>query len=158
MRACALLQELAESCRARQRTNSVRLIRGRCGRRARRPNAALTGVCADSVGTPNGHKITVALEEMGLAYEGHIVNIMKGEQHSPEFRAKVRRELCRPRVSRRKFTEFSRPSAPTARFRRWSTTRVRVPRSETAVCAPARSRARRAQARSRSPCGRAARF
>lgn len=50
----------------------------------------LTRAGPDSVGTPNGHKITVALEEMGLAYNGHIVNIMKGEQHSPEFLAKVR--------------------------------------------------------------------
>ena len=31
--------------------------------------------------TPNGRKITVALEEMGLPYDVHIVDIGKGEQH-----------------------------------------------------------------------------
>lgn len=37
--------------------------------------------------TPNGHKITIALEEMGLPYEIKLVNIGKGEQFSPEFLA-----------------------------------------------------------------------
>lgn len=37
--------------------------------------------------TPNGHKITVALEEMGLAYTVKPVNILSGEQHTPEFAA-----------------------------------------------------------------------
>ena len=35
--------------------------------------------------TPNGRKISVALEEMGLAYRVHPVNITKGEQHAQEF-------------------------------------------------------------------------
>jgi GST-like protein len=35
--------------------------------------------------TPNGRKISVALEEMGLPYEVHVVDIMKGEQFKPEF-------------------------------------------------------------------------
>ena len=35
--------------------------------------------------TPNGRKISIALEEMGLDYEVHPVNIGKGEQHAPEF-------------------------------------------------------------------------
>jgi len=35
--------------------------------------------------TPNGRKISVALEEMGLAYSVHPVNISKGEQFAPEF-------------------------------------------------------------------------
>jgi GSH-dependent disulfide-bond oxidoreductase len=35
--------------------------------------------------TPNGRKISVALEEMGLPYSVHPVNISKGEQFSPEF-------------------------------------------------------------------------
>ena len=38
-----------------------------------------------SFDTPNGRKISVALEEMGLPYEVHIVDIGKGEQHTPEF-------------------------------------------------------------------------
>jgi GST-like protein len=35
--------------------------------------------------TPNGRKITVALEEMGLPYDVHIVDIGKGEQFDPAF-------------------------------------------------------------------------
>lgn len=37
--------------------------------------------------TPNGRKISIALEELGLPYEVHAVNITKGEQFSPEFTA-----------------------------------------------------------------------
>src|SRR5580704_2101750 len=36
-------------------------------------------------GTPNGRKISVALEEMGLPYTVHPINISKGEQFNPEF-------------------------------------------------------------------------
>jgi GST-like protein len=35
--------------------------------------------------TPNGRKITVALEEMGLPYEVRIVDIGKGQQFDPAF-------------------------------------------------------------------------
>jgi len=35
--------------------------------------------------TPNGRKISVALEEMGLPYDVHTVNISKDEQFNPEF-------------------------------------------------------------------------
>jgi GST-like protein len=35
--------------------------------------------------TPNGHKITMFLEEAQLPYRIHPVNISKGEQFSPEF-------------------------------------------------------------------------
>ncbi len=37
--------------------------------------------------TPNAHKVTIALEEMGLAYEIKSVNIGKGEQFTLEFLA-----------------------------------------------------------------------
>ena len=37
--------------------------------------------------TPNGRKISVALEEMGLPYSVHPVNIGKGEQFNPDFLA-----------------------------------------------------------------------
>jgi GST-like protein len=37
--------------------------------------------------TPNGHKIRIFLEEAGLAYRVHPVNIGKGEQFTPEFLA-----------------------------------------------------------------------
>jgi GST-like protein len=35
--------------------------------------------------TPNGRKISVALEEMGLPYEVQIVDLGQGEQHDPAF-------------------------------------------------------------------------
>ncbi|MEO0623299.1 MAG: glutathione S-transferase N-terminal domain-containing protein [Pseudomonadota bacterium] len=35
--------------------------------------------------TPNGWKISIALEEMGLPYDVHYVNIGKGEQFEPGF-------------------------------------------------------------------------
>ena len=37
--------------------------------------------------TPNGHKITIALEEMGMAYRITPVNIAIGDQFKPEFLA-----------------------------------------------------------------------
>jgi glutathione S-transferase/GST-like protein len=35
--------------------------------------------------TPNGHKVSVALEEMGLPYEVQAIDLMKGEQKSEAF-------------------------------------------------------------------------
>jgi GST-like protein len=35
--------------------------------------------------TPNGWKITIALEEMGLPYAVHFINIGKGDQFAPDF-------------------------------------------------------------------------
>ena len=37
--------------------------------------------------TPNGRKISIALEEFGLEYEAHPVNIGEGDQFAPEFLA-----------------------------------------------------------------------
>ena len=37
--------------------------------------------------TPNGRKISVALEEMGLPYRVHPIDISKGAQHAPDFLA-----------------------------------------------------------------------
>lgn len=37
--------------------------------------------------TPNGYKISIALEEMGLPYDLRLVDIGKGEQFAPEFLA-----------------------------------------------------------------------
>ena len=39
--------------------------------------------------TPNGWKASVALEEMGLEYTAHAVNLMKGEQKTPEFLGQI---------------------------------------------------------------------
>lgn len=35
--------------------------------------------------TPNGVKVSIAMEEMGLAYDAHTVSIMKGDQMSEAF-------------------------------------------------------------------------
>jgi GST-like protein len=35
--------------------------------------------------TPNGVKISIALEEIGLPYEPHLINIMKNETWTPDF-------------------------------------------------------------------------
>jgi GST-like protein len=35
--------------------------------------------------TPNGHKASIMLEETGLPYTVHVVDIDKGNQHEPEF-------------------------------------------------------------------------
>ena len=37
--------------------------------------------------TPNGWKVSMALEEMGLDYTPHLINLAKGDQRSPEFLA-----------------------------------------------------------------------
>ncbi|TWX65886.1 glutathione S-transferase [Colwellia demingiae] len=39
-----------------------------------------------SLGSPNGIKIPIALEEMGLDYDVHPVDILKGEQHNDDFK------------------------------------------------------------------------
>jgi GSH-dependent disulfide-bond oxidoreductase len=35
--------------------------------------------------TPNGHKISIMLEELGVPYQAHPINIGKGEQFAPAF-------------------------------------------------------------------------
>jgi glutathione S-transferase len=35
--------------------------------------------------TPNGWKASIALEELGLPYEVHLVNLLAGEQKAPEY-------------------------------------------------------------------------
>ena len=37
--------------------------------------------------TPNGWKITILLEELGLDYNVIAINILEGEQYTPEFLA-----------------------------------------------------------------------
>ncbi|MDE0388913.1 MAG: glutathione S-transferase N-terminal domain-containing protein, partial [Rhodospirillales bacterium] len=36
-------------------------------------------------GTPNGVKVSIMLEEVGLPYRAHRVNILEDEQFDPEF-------------------------------------------------------------------------
>ncbi|KAG0603557.1 hypothetical protein M758_10G102400 [Ceratodon purpureus] len=38
-----------------------------------------------SMATPNGQKVGVALEEMGLEYDPHLINIRENQNYSPEF-------------------------------------------------------------------------
>ncbi len=40
-----------------------------------------------SLTTPNGVKVSIALEELGLAYEPHYVDFGKDDQKTPEFRS-----------------------------------------------------------------------
>lgn len=35
--------------------------------------------------TPNGRKVSIMLEELGVPYEVHSINIGEGEQHEPDF-------------------------------------------------------------------------
>lgn len=37
--------------------------------------------------TPNGHKVSIMLEELGVPYTVHAINIGKGDQFAPEFLA-----------------------------------------------------------------------
>ena len=38
-----------------------------------------------SLATPNGQKVSVCLEEMGLDYEAHLINILQGDQQGPDY-------------------------------------------------------------------------
>ena len=40
-----------------------------------------------SLNTPNGVKVSIMLEEIGLPYEPHLVDLGKGDQRTPEFLA-----------------------------------------------------------------------
>ena len=35
--------------------------------------------------TPNGRKVSILLEELGVPYTAHSIDISKGEQHAPDF-------------------------------------------------------------------------
>ena len=35
--------------------------------------------------TPNGRKVSILLEELGIPYQAHAIDISKGEQHDPAF-------------------------------------------------------------------------
>ncbi len=35
--------------------------------------------------TPNGRKVSILLEELGVPYTAHAINITEGDQHAPEF-------------------------------------------------------------------------
>ncbi|MGH7770144.1 MAG: glutathione S-transferase family protein [Candidatus Binatia bacterium] len=61
--------------------------------------------------TPNGRKVSIMLEEVGLPYEVHAVNLSKGEQFKPEFLAinpnnKIPAIVDRDGPERKPFTLF----------------------------------------------------
>jgi hypothetical protein len=87
--------------------------------------------------TPNGYKASIALEEMGLDYTVHPIDIMKDEQFQPHFlesfaeqsdtgdcrqrdRAVGIRVWCHPLVPRGQDRPASSPRTARAAGRRWS--------------------------------------
>ena len=38
-----------------------------------------------SLATPNGQKVSIALEEMGLPYEAHLIDILNDDQQDPDY-------------------------------------------------------------------------
>jgi GSH-dependent disulfide-bond oxidoreductase len=51
------------------------------------PRSGVAMITLYTAATPNGHKASVTLEELGLAYTAHPLNLMKGEQKTPQFLA-----------------------------------------------------------------------
>lgn len=49
--------------------------------------------------TPNPMKVALYLMETGLAYELMPIDTMKGEQHTPEYRARLTR-MVKPQLSK----------------------------------------------------------
>jgi GSH-dependent disulfide-bond oxidoreductase len=47
----------------------------------------MTPIALHTYQTPNGHKASIMLEETGLPYEVHLVDIEHGDQHAPAFLA-----------------------------------------------------------------------
>ncbi|WP_428773845.1 glutathione S-transferase N-terminal domain-containing protein [Vibrio sp.] len=44
-----------------------------------------TAIQLYSLATPNGQKVAIALEEMGVDYEAHTIDVSSGDHHSAEF-------------------------------------------------------------------------
>ncbi len=89
--------------------------------------------------TPNGHKITLFLEEAGLEYDVKPVNIGKGEQFDPAFLAISPNNRIPAIVDHAPADGGSSPSACSSRARSCSTSRARPASSSRRTCA-ARSR------------------
>ena len=51
------------------------------------PSPGITMIHVHAFASPNSLKVPIALEEMGIAYELHAVNIRQGAQKSPSFTA-----------------------------------------------------------------------
>ena len=66
----------------RKRVKKAPLRSGATGRKARKPAKP---IALYYWSTPNGHKISIMLEELAMYYEVHFVDITKGEQFAPAF-------------------------------------------------------------------------
>src|SRR6201996_4210540 len=64
---------------------SVKKARAKAAPPARKPAKPAKPIALYYWPTPNGHKISIMLEELGVPYEVHPVNISKGEQFEPAF-------------------------------------------------------------------------
>src|SRR5476649_2926969 len=71
----------ALSPRARVRTDAIRC----CGLRKTRYGTGASMIDVYSTATPNGHKVHIMLEECGLPYRVHAVDIGAGDQFKPDF-------------------------------------------------------------------------
>ena len=54
-------------------------------KKAKRPKKPAKPITLYYWSTPNGHKISIMLEELGVPYEMRPININKGEQFAPDF-------------------------------------------------------------------------
>ena len=82
----SLQASLAQTQRAFRFDRSY-LLSNRIESFANRPEPEMTPIQLYTYQTPNGHKASIMLEETGLPYDVHIVDIENGAQHSPEFLA-----------------------------------------------------------------------
>jgi GST-like protein len=73
----------------RRRTRYLKSIKSKLSTVATLDNEApaMTPLQLYTYQTPNGHKASIMLEEIGLPYDVHVVNIEKGEQTAPAFLA-----------------------------------------------------------------------
>jgi len=102
-----------------------------------------------TAGTANGHRAAIALEESGLAYRAHKLNLQAGDQRKPEY-LKINPAGAIPRSSTTKVPAASRSRSPnparscstSRRSRENSCEGPRAPRGRAAV-APLRLLGRR---------------
>jgi hypothetical protein len=62
--------------------------------------------------TPNGHKASIALEELGLPYTVHALSFDRQEQKSPEFLQITPTAVFRPSLTAATMTSRSSNPAP----------------------------------------------
>ena len=87
--ACTQLRSALLHIAGRRRTRYLKTIKSKLSTVATLDNEApaMTPLQLYTYQTPNGHKASIMLEEIGLPYDVHVVNIEKGEQTAPAFLA-----------------------------------------------------------------------